>query len=1182
YYNYGGAIIPAGSEASWMGSTAPGQEPALWDVPGVIHGWKANIGPIATVIDPDVAKNETNSATVDSLKYYAGQKNYAATIGKADYYPYTTDSLQPIVFAIHDMDNCLNYDSVFMVIDTGAVGFAWNNGYNAAYGIDSIGIDSVIFIQDDAAGRPRVTPGTSNVINETNRPISYRSAAAFGYIPRTVGDSGKVHPYSKNGRRSGNGAAVTRSYCGLTLIRDTARCVDTLIFNINRCDMDPSYGESWATDLDMHDGWKDGQIINARLYAKDLGGNVMFLNYPGPSAPDSSWLADGSTPNSKTVANYIWTRFAVDLSAPIAKMVCPEYVTRPINNDQVIRVVRGDEPEIRIEIKDRLVADSMNADTYLDAVNGEDHLPEYTAMHPIYVHENDYDPSYSTLVSGMWREIAPGTGVAANNFGILLTLYQTDCSDENDNRFNPSNFTWDDGNEAGLGAGNHVHYPTTNTVPWGRGSAYYHLLITDTSSYYGITLTRPDNDQNAILSIKFNDPQFPLPALLDGDVVLVEIVDAKVFEYLRTQGVNRLVNASNPGTQAASDGLHDRPNIKWSVYTDNVNLFAVNTHLGSNADHRVYDAHDAGKELTERFKFIRGVTASVDTFAFAFANPNKHMLRLDETDSDDAGIHLAPEYTRRSEFDYWYPYVWCGSSNDAILRNASVVTGDAVSSVEFDDWYSWAFSSHTTDAMDSIQFATDTVGWFYIDQVGPMVDLDGVYPQFRRDEDVYDNRQNVCSYTSDPYQVITLDLSDLSCITYADSFAAGLDVSTIIVNIKVMSCDGSYHPAYGPNGRNFTPVAANSIYSSPRAWHDACWYINDPTDPRQTMINELTDTYDELSALLPGTRVIIDPRLGPIDASNLLGYGTSEPVMRFRDGDKVCVSVFARDASHGDCDIDLGNPIINEDYAENGYTMANDSLFKYFFIVDLKEPELTINSYPNGCTNRYIDIDLDDAIRDAYEGEKCSTWVAGADSIFVEIQHRDYVEATGTWAAPSIIRIGLGPDDFTPPAVPIGGQNSGIDQAQLSDGTTAFAAIPSPVGDVHGRNYDDFEADGKSKPYDSFAGDRIKYAIINQSGAYNQYNASMPADAPAQAAALDFFTDGIRKKHDAITMRILFSCDALSDGDSILVKAWGRDAIDVPWYPIDLALGDTLRALYPNILTEYQARQIDHRSQALG
>lgn len=1138
YYNYAGPIIPVGSEASWMGSTSPANEPALWDVPGLIHGWKAYIGPIATVIDPDVAKNEITATTVDSLKYYAGQKNYAAATSKVDYYPYTTDSLQPIVFAIHDMDNCVNYDSVFMVIDTGAVGFAWNNGYNATGGIDSIGIDSVIFINDMAVGRPRVTPGTTNEINTANRPLSYNDASDGGYIPRTVGVTSDVHSYSKNGRRNVTSKAAVRSFCGLTLIRDTARCIDTLIFNINRCDVDLDFGQVLGTSLDFYDGWQDGQIINARLYAKDLGGNSMYLNYPGPSAPDSSWLADGSTNYSKTVANYCWTRFAVDLSAPIAKMVCPEFVTRPINSDQVIRVVRGEEPEIRIEIKDKLVADSLNAETYVDDVNGESYLADQTDMHPIYVHESEYYPSYHTLTAGMWREIAPGTGVAANNFGILLTLYQTDCTDSVDNRFNPSNFTWDDGDVATAGAGGSVHRPTTGILPWGLPDAQ--ILITDTSSYYGVTMERL-NDQNAIMHIMLNDPQFPLAVLADGDVVLVEVVDAKVFEYLRTATtptVGRLVHASNTGVQIASDGLHDRPNIKWSVYTDNMNLYAVNTHLVTTANHMVYDNVDAaGEELTEAFKFIRGFTQT--NFEFAFANPNKHMLRFDETDSDDDGIHDAPEYTERNEYDYWWSHVYCGSSIDATQRLATAAEGYTL--------------QNTTDADDSMQFATDTLGWFYVDQVGPIVDLDGVYPQFRRDASIYDNRQYSNSYTSDPYQVITLDLADLSCITYADSFAAGLDVSSIVVNVKVMSCDGSYHPAYGPYGRNFTPVEANSLYSSPRVWRDACWYINDPTDPTQAMINGITvlDNWDPntLTSLEPGTRVILDPRLGPVDASNLLGYGTTEPFMRFRDGDKVCVTVFARDVSVGDCDVELGNPIVNDDIAENG-TLANEELFKYQFIVDLKEPALAITSNANGCTNRYVDIDLDDTIRDAFETEKCSTWVAGVDSIFVEIQHRDYVEATSTWANPSIIRIGLGVDDFTPTAL----------TAPFKGSADFLAALPGLA--THGTLYSAFAADGFSALSDGFAGGNVKYAIIAQAGEYNTYNNGNP-----------------NPKYDNMKMRIVFDCISFNDGDSVYVKAWGRDDIDVPWYPID---DDTVYALYPKVLTSLQADQIDHRSQALG
>jgi len=739
-----------------------------------------------------------------------------------------------------------------------------------------------------------------------------------------------------------------------------------------------------------------------------------------------------------------------------------------------------------------------------------------------------------------------GTGFDPNNFAILLSLWSCGAPGGG-NDFDPSNYRW--GGNAGI----------DGLDTWETAAGQ--VLITDTSSVNGVTYAQDAVTQNGVLTINLNGPVMsklkgngdyvynfatdpgigtnPV-TLVDGDVVLVEVADAanvvnRVAAAVRTLRRAKVSDAEI-ASAAYSDGIHDFPQIKWSRYSENYNTGEDETAefiasdnspftVGINANHEDYDdpVNETGY-LTERFKFKGGNTQT--NYGYAWSNPSKHFIRMDETDSDNSGSHAGLDYTAHVE--------------DATSFLPTVIAA--------------------TIPADLGQDALDTLGWFYVDQVGPVVDLDAVYPMMRRDNDEYSNQRLAgedegVSYTSDPYQVITLDVTDVSCYTYADSFAAGLDINQLELNIKVTDCDGNYHPAYGPEGLTITTLTNPALVAANAAPSNTpCFYVNDPTtintapyaggDPQTPDViygiwfEQGGAANADLAGIGTGTRIVFDPRLGPKDVNQVLKLGLDEPLYRFRNGDKVCVTVKAKDASTGDCANQTGNNLLNLSYAADG-TTAIANLFSYKFIVDLQEPTIVARPGTITCNHpAYVDFSIND-VCDSCElsgiNDECQKHVSGIDSLFFEVKHFDYSEATGVLATiPTIARFAVGSHAgiATSPDVIFGANTVAYGLASALNGA-AGTAYPNTEPAMHNR-------------YDNVAG---------------------PMDVNL----------------DWMVGEITFSCGTFTDGDSVFIQAWGRDDIDVPWYPIAgaaYAAGSSDAARFPDAFDrDNQYYQIWHTNQ---
>ncbi len=183
----------------------------------------------------------------------------------------------------------------------------------------------------------------------------------------------------------------------------------------------------------------------------------------------------------------------------------------------------------------------------------------------------------------------------------------------------------------------------------------------------------------------------------------------------------------------------------------------------------------------------------------------------------------------------------------------------------------------------SLGYHPDTLGILRIDLVGPTAPDSLFYPPNNW-------------VTSDTLQVITVDLFDLVGVdnvddpsNYADYLAdgynpryygvSGVNTDSIIVNIKVRGCDGSWHPYYGgPEGRNFyvNHTRTGHPQSSPST-----------TDSDNLLVVEKI-RYHNADTSWWGTRVVFDPTADPTH-------------LKFRPGDEVCVTVYAADNAHTAC-----------------------------------------------------------------------------------------------------------------------------------------------------------------------------------------------------------------------------------------------------------------------------------------
>ena len=177
----------------------------------------------------------------------------------------------------------------------------------------------------------------------------------------------------------------------------------------------------------------------------------------------------------------------------------------------------------------------------------------------------------------------------------------------------------------------------------------------------------------------------------------------------------------------------------------------------------------------------------------------------------------------------------------------------------------------------------DTLGILRIDLVGPTAPDSLFYPPNNW-------------VTSDTLQVITVDLFDQIGFDnidrhdyYADDITdgynpryygvSGVNEDSIIMNIKVRGCDGSWHPQYGgPSGRNFT--IHNASIGHPRT------SPNTVNSDQNLVVEKIR--YHNADTSWWGTRVVFDPTADPTG-------------LKFRPGDEVCVTVYTSDNAHTSC-----------------------------------------------------------------------------------------------------------------------------------------------------------------------------------------------------------------------------------------------------------------------------------------
>ncbi|RKZ35239.1 hypothetical protein DRQ33_00115 [bacterium] len=190
-----------------------------------------------------------------------------------------------------------------------------------------------------------------------------------------------------------------------------------------------------------------------------------------------------------------------------------------------------------------------------------------------------------------------------------------------------------------------------------------------------------------------------------------------------------------------------------------------------------------------------------------------------------------------------------------------------------------------------IGYHPDTLGILRIDLVGPTAPDSLFYPPNNW-------------VTSDTLQVITVDLFDLVGFdnvdqpSYYDDLIAdgynprfygvsGVHKDSIIMNIKVRGCDGSWHPAYGgASGRNFiiNDDDITDLTGHPRSEPNT---VDPAGDENRNLVIEKI-RYHNATTEWWGNRVVFDPTADPTG-------------LKFRPGDEVCVTVYAADNAYTSC-----------------------------------------------------------------------------------------------------------------------------------------------------------------------------------------------------------------------------------------------------------------------------------------
>lgn len=425
-------------------------------------------------------------------------------------------------------------------------------------------------------------------------------------------------------------------------------------------------------------------------------------------------------------------------------------------------------------------------------------------------------------------------------------------------------------------------------------------------------------------------------------------------------------------------------------------------------------------------------------------------------------------------------------------------------------------------------YSPDTLGIVRIDLQGPFAPDTFYYPPNGW-------------VTSDTFQVITCDIYDQIGIDCVDSQGVGFGGETfvepkgapftsplyygvsgvradsIIMNIKVRGCDGSWHPEYnGAEGRNFhirlDPGGGEDPISLPNLVVEKVRFHNGDND-------------------YWGTRVVYDPYYDPTPG------GMRE--LRFRPGDEVCVTVYACDNAYtpcadgcdgyGPCPHSEGGCEVTGDYGDGvqkfafthyvpGMNWAKDQLdadglalsprqiARWTFYVDAAPPKYVISDFTQ------CDLEWDYTIKDVSDNVGpvwCDEWVADVGALDIRITTIDNEDCNGDSVNDyDVIYIN---------DLPVGGSTTVYhDGAHLS---TYFTHYESGGLDVCST--------------DPCCVDTLRW------GRYLHVALEEDLTDPERQAILRLYWGDESEDN----------CTFFEPGDSVIVEVYGGDASQVPWFP---------------------------------
>jgi len=417
-------------------------------------------------------------------------------------------------------------------------------------------------------------------------------------------------------------------------------------------------------------------------------------------------------------------------------------------------------------------------------------------------------------------------------------------------------------------------------------------------------------------------------------------------------------------------------------------------------------------------------------------------------------------------------------------------------------------------------YSPDTLGIVRIDLVGPYAPTSNYYPPHGW-------------VTSDTTQVITVDLYDQigfdnvdNPTYYKDNLGdfgprfygvSGVNADSIIMNIKVRGCDGTWHPYYGgPEGRNFV-INRSGVYPT--------------THPASVpnLVVEKIRMHDSLYSWW-GTRVVFDP------------YATRPlpGAAAFRSGDEVCVTVYAADNAYTNCTMECGgfgpcptsvggctvvgsyaggvekfrftHYVPGNNWAEDvvdpdGLVLAPRQVARWTFYVDADPPQYQVTEFDQ-CPFEWK-FKITDVAR--HVGPRwCDAHVAGMGAVDVRIITIDDEDCDETDGIPYNI------DTIFINDLPVGEEALVYHDAHLGTYFTAY----------YGHGMDTC----RWLPCcsDAYRADRYFYVKLEEDS----------LDPERSAWLKLYWGDG--DEH---------SCHFFEPGDSVIVEIYAGDAVNTPWFP---------------------------------